>query len=159
MGPGALTLMGPYCSISLTVHMGFQSFPVASSLIGLLWHSGKESACQCRRYRRPAFNPWGGKIPWRRKWQPTLGFLPGESHGQRSLAGYTVHGIAKSRKWLSTHLWLASSKHFLLLLSFQLLFLTLARLGICNICFEIWMQIINLTINLYIFKGQFELKP
>ena len=35
------------------------------------------------------FNPWVRKIPWRRAWQPTLVFLPGESHGQRSLAGYS----------------------------------------------------------------------
>ena len=37
---------------------------------------------------------WVGKIPWRRKWQPTPVFLPGESHGQRSL-GATVHGVTK----------------------------------------------------------------
>ena len=49
------------------------------------WLSSKESACQCRRFE---FNPWVGKIPWRREQQPTPGFLPGESHGQRSLAGY-----------------------------------------------------------------------
>ena len=36
-----------------------------------------------------SFNPWVRKIPWRRKWQPTPVFLPGESHGQRSLAGYS----------------------------------------------------------------------
>ena len=36
----------------------------------------------------PGFDPWIGKIPWRRKWQPTLVFLPGESHGWRSLVGY-----------------------------------------------------------------------
>ena len=36
---------------------------------------GKESACQCRTR---GFSPWVGKIPWRRKWQPTLVFLPGE---------------------------------------------------------------------------------
>ena len=35
------------------------------------------------------FNPWVGKILWRREWQPTLVFLPGESHGQRSLSGYS----------------------------------------------------------------------
>ena len=52
-------------------------------------HSGKESACQCKRRRRHGFDPWVGKIPWRRKWQPTPIFLPGESHGQRSLAGYS----------------------------------------------------------------------
>ena len=37
---------------------------------------------------RCRFDPWVGKIPWRRAWQPTPVFLPGESHGQRSLAGY-----------------------------------------------------------------------
>jgi len=35
------------------------------------------------------FDPWVGKIPWRRKWQPTPVFLLGELHGQRSLAGYS----------------------------------------------------------------------
>ena len=50
------------------------------------WFSDKEAACQCRR---PRFNPWVEKIPWRRKWQPTPVFLPGKSHGQRSLAGYS----------------------------------------------------------------------
>ena len=37
--------------------------------------------------KRHKFDPWVGKIPWRRKWQPTPVFLPGESHGQRSLEG------------------------------------------------------------------------
>ena len=40
------------------------------------------------------FNPWVGTIPW--KWQPTPVFLPGESHGQRGLAGCIVHGVAKN---------------------------------------------------------------
>ena len=39
--------------------------------------------------RRPGFDPWVRKIPWRRKWQPTPVYLPGESHGQRSLVGYS----------------------------------------------------------------------
>ena len=51
--------------------------------------SGKESACQRRKHRRLGFNPQVGKIPWRRKWQPTPVFLPGKSHGQRSLVGYS----------------------------------------------------------------------
>ena len=38
------------------------------------------------------FNPWVGKIPWRRKWQPTPVFLPGKSHGQKSLVGYSPWG-------------------------------------------------------------------
>ena len=41
--------------------------------------SGKESAYQCRRRRRHEFNPWVGRIPWRRAWQPTPVFLPWES--------------------------------------------------------------------------------
>ena len=56
------------------------------------WLSGKESACQCRRR---GFDPRIGKIPWRRKWQPTP-VLPGESHGQRSLAGYSPRGDKES---------------------------------------------------------------
>ena len=44
------------------------------------------------RDRRDRFDPWVGKIPWRRAWQPTPGFLPGESHGQRSLASYSSGG-------------------------------------------------------------------
>ena len=51
--------------------------------------SGKEPSCQCRRRKRCRFDPWVRKIPWRRKCQPTPVFLPGESHGQRSLAGYS----------------------------------------------------------------------
>ena len=43
----------------------------------------------CLQYRRHGFNPWVGKIPWRREWLPTLASLPGEFHGQRSLAGYS----------------------------------------------------------------------
>ena len=51
--------------------------------------SDEESTCQCRRCR---FNPWFGKIPWGRKWQPIQVFLPGKFHGQRSLAGYSPWG-------------------------------------------------------------------
>ena len=57
------------------------------------WLSGKESTCLCRRCR---FDPLVGKIPWRRKWQPTPEILPGESHGQRSLTGYSPWGHEES---------------------------------------------------------------
>ena len=60
------------------------------------WLNDKESACQCRRWRRCGFHPWVGKISLQRKWQPTPTFSPEESHGQRSLAGYIVHGVAQS---------------------------------------------------------------
>ena len=60
------------------------------------WLSGKESTYQCRR---SGFDPQVRKIPWRRKWQPALVFLPGESHGQRNLVG-TVHNVAKNQTQL-----------------------------------------------------------
>ena len=50
--------------------------------------SDREPACQCRRWRL-RFDPWVRNISWRRAWQPTPLFLPGESHIQRSLAGYS----------------------------------------------------------------------
>ena len=55
--------------------------------------SGQESACQCRRSR---FNPWVRKICLSRKWQPTPVFLPGKSHRQRSLVGYSPRGHKES---------------------------------------------------------------
>ena len=54
--------------------------------------SGKEAVCQCRGHEKCGFHPWVGKITWRKKWQPTPVFVPGESHGQRSLAGYSSWG-------------------------------------------------------------------
>ena len=54
---------------------------------------GRESASSAGR---PRFNPWVGKIPCRRKWQPTPVFLPGELHGQRSLVGLSSWGSTES---------------------------------------------------------------
>ena len=72
------------------------------------WLTGKESTCQCRRH---GFHPWSRKDPWRRKWQPTLVFLPeephrqmflsGEPHGQRSPEGYSPWGQKKNQTQLS----------------------------------------------------------
>ena len=69
------------------------------------WLSSKESTCL---HKRHGFSPWIGKIPWRRNWQPTPVFLLGESHGLRSLVGYSAR-VAKNQtwlKWLSTSLFL-----------------------------------------------------
>ena len=98
-------------------YMGMVGF---SKMCYLLWHShrknkyfplyranfldkdfpggsdGKEFTCQCRRYWRLRFDPWVRKISWRRKWQPPPVFLPGKSHGQRSLAGYSPWGSKDS---------------------------------------------------------------
>ena len=62
------------------------------SLVGWCFPGGKESACLFRRHKRGRFCPWVRKILWRRKQQPTPVFLPGEFHGQRSLAGCSPWG-------------------------------------------------------------------
>ena len=58
--------------------------------------SGKEPCCKCRTHKRHGFKPLVGKIPWRRAWQPTPQLLPGESHGQRILAGYSPYDCTES---------------------------------------------------------------
>ena len=55
--------------------------------------NGKESTCSVGN---PRFDPSLGKIPWRRKWQPTPVLLPAEPHGQRSLEGYNPWGHKES---------------------------------------------------------------
>ena len=72
----------------LTSHPLLSCFPGATS--------GDEHTYQCRRHKRPRLNPWVGKIPWRRARQSTAVFLPGESRGQRSLAGYSPWGCKES---------------------------------------------------------------
>ena len=57
-------------NISFSLHTAILA---SGSVVKKLWRCG--------------FNPWAGKIPWRRKWQPTPVFLPGKYHGHRSLAG------------------------------------------------------------------------
>ena len=80
----------PYLSLSIcmcffgSVYMW--GFPVAR------WRT----CLQCRRLR---FDPWVKKIPWRRSWQPTPVFLPGESHGQKSLAGYSPWSRRVRHDW------------------------------------------------------------
>ena len=93
---------------------GYAPINIIPEFLGLpRWLSGKESTCQCRRHR---FDPWVGKIPWRRKWWPTLAFLPGKFHRERSLVGYSPWGCKKSDTalaWVSMHTrsW-ASALHF-----------------------------------------------
>ena len=53
--------------------------------------------------KRWGFDPWVGKIPWRRAWQPTPVFSPGEFHRQRNLAGYNPWGRKEWDTTLSTH--------------------------------------------------------
>ena len=75
------------------------SFTATSPLSGLpQWLSSEESACQCRRY---GFDPWVGKIPWRRTWQPTPVCLPGEFRGQRSLEDCSLLGQRVRHDWVT----------------------------------------------------------
>jgi len=69
------------------------------------WLSGKESISQGMRFRRHKLDLWIRKIPRRRKWKPIPVFLPGESHGKRSLEGYSPWVCKESyMTWqLSTH--------------------------------------------------------
>ena len=64
-----------------------------ASQVALVVRNLPASAGRCKR---PTFDPWVGKIPWRRAWQPTTVFLPAESHGQRSLVGYSPKGHKES---------------------------------------------------------------
>ena len=74
-------------------------------VLTLLWASLVAQLVKNRlQCGRTGFDPWVGKIPWRKAWQPTPVFLPGESHGQKSLVGY-IHRVTKSLKWLSMHAW------------------------------------------------------
>ena len=59
----------------------------------------------CLQCGRPRFSPWIGKIPWRRKWQSTPGLLPGKSHGQRRVVGYSpwVRKESDTTEWLHFH--------------------------------------------------------
>ena len=76
--------LGPQVLVHLIRHLVF-SLVSAGSV-------GKESACSTGnrlQHRRPGFDHWVRKIPWRREWQPIPAFLPGKSHGQRIPGGYS----------------------------------------------------------------------
>ena len=82
---------------------------VFSSLLGLLVHIPSSSAVKnpsaVPQTQETRMHLWDGEIPWRRKWQLTPVFLPGELHGQRSLAGYSPWYCKESdtTEWLNTH--------------------------------------------------------
>ena len=56
------------------------------------------------------FDPWVGKIPWRREWQPTTVFLPGEFHGQRSLVGHSPRSHGVGHDWATNTFTLSDAK-------------------------------------------------
>ena len=119
--------------------ISFQFGPHQALCAGLpRWLSGKESACQCRRHR---FDPWVGKIPWRRTWKLSSVFLLGKSYGERSLVDYSPWGhervgddLASKTTKLSVltlyNSYLLDSIHFLP-----------SRLDEANLDLETWVQI------------------
>ena len=66
--------------------------------VSFLWDfpGGSDGKASCLQCRRPGFDPWVRNILWRRKWQPTPVLLPGKSHGQRSVVGYSPRGHKES---------------------------------------------------------------
>ena len=80
-------LLIPLDSFCFKVYLGLNGLSLLWGFPGGL--GGKESVCHAGD---PGLIPGSGKIPWRREWLPTPVFLPGESHGQRSLAGYCLQG-------------------------------------------------------------------
>ena len=83
-------------AISCVSRISFLVHPSAICLSCLLCvATRKEPACQCRRRKRHGFNPWVRKITWRRAWLLTPVFFPGESHGQRSLVGFSAQGCTE----------------------------------------------------------------
>ena len=77
----------------------FFHIPNSLQIVSTWWLSCKEFTSQCKRH---GFNPWVGKIPWRKKWQYIPVFLPGKSHWQRSLGGYSPWGLKWVRHDLTT---------------------------------------------------------
>ena len=87
--------------VSFSSHIGLPNLPYLLSLQMLQrgfpgGTTGKEPVCQCRRPKRCGFNPWVGKIPWRRVWQPTPIFLPGESLWTECLVEYSPWDLKES---------------------------------------------------------------
>ena len=121
----------------LTGNTGGKGFPVGSD--------SKSIWLQCRK---PRLNPWVRKTPWRRKWQLTPVFLPGKSHGWRSLVGYSPWGRRESdsTEWHHFHFSQGEKWKF----SQWKVFLTLYRIAWrtaitvtwldYGICEEMWWQ-------------------
>ena len=82
-------------SVFLTRHKANQGFPGGPS--------GKEPKYHCRRHKRWGFDPWVRKIPWRRAWQPSPVFLPGEYNRQWSLVGYSLQVVELAMTEVTQH--------------------------------------------------------
>ena len=86
---------------SCSLKLNFFGVPPCSS-------DNKISARECRR---PRFNPWVRKVPWKRKWQPTPVFLPREFHGQKSLGSYSLWDQRAGHDWVTNTYLLKAKLH------------------------------------------------
>ena len=93
------------CLLCLQISIFSNMIYLIHFFIKLDFPGGSDGKASCLQCGRPGFDPWVGKIPWRRKWQPTPVLLPGKSHGQRSLVGYSprVHKEADTTERLHFH--------------------------------------------------------
>ena len=90
------SIVKSYQFLKIKIKLSFPSifFPVLCMPKG--FPGGSEVKASASNAGDPGSDPWVGKIPWRRKWQSTPVFLPGESHGRRSLVGHSPRGRKKS---------------------------------------------------------------
>ena len=99
--PAALSILGLPRYGNLIKKIFFWSCPIRDINVfnvplTSLDFPGSDGKSICLQCGRPRFDPWVGKIPWRRKWHPTPVFLPGESHRRRSLVGCSPRGHKES---------------------------------------------------------------
>ena len=106
--------------------------------VGLLgrtrWHYWQRARLSMHEtYRRPGFDPWVRKIPWRRKWPPTPVFLPGKFHGQRSL------GLQSMMQQKVRHNWVYTHTHKVSIFSFLRNLYTVSHRDFTNLgCYQQW---------------------
>ena len=115
---GLLTLpceRGNYISAVFAFYANSSEVSCFLSSLFVLFYRDSDGKSVCQQCGRPRFDPWVGKIPWRRKWQPTPVLLPGKSHGGRSLVGYSPWG----HKEMDT----TKQRHFHCLFTFILIYL------------------------------------
>ena len=87
------TCQSLYISLVLSMNLDWSMCYSAVYQVALVVNNLSANAGRCRRQ---AFAPWVGKISWRRAWQPTPVFLPGEFHGKRSVVGCSPWGHKES---------------------------------------------------------------
>ena len=120
LGPMWTSFRGRYCNLIGDLSF-FRSFPSGTVV--------KRPPAMQETSRRHRFDPWVEKIPWRRKWQPTPVFLPGKSHGHKSLAGYSPWGCRVRHNWACTQ---CNEKQALLGLQGQSPHLFITSLASCS---------------------------